>query len=65
MSMYRNYQNNRLIGGFGFGFPFFPFLGGLAVGTLLAPRPYYPPYPYYGPYPGPYPRPYPPYPYYR
>lgn len=61
--MYRNYPNNRFIGGLGFGFPFFPFLGGLAVGTLLAPRPYYPPYPPY-PYYGP-PRPYPPYPYYR
>ncbi|MCA1319054.1 hypothetical protein LC085_03945 [Bacillus tianshenii] len=61
--MYRNIPNGaRLIGGFGF--PFFPFLGGLAVGSLLAPRPYYPPYPPYAYYP-PYP-PYPyPYPYYR
>ncbi|MCM3616468.1 hypothetical protein M3936_02625 [Sutcliffiella horikoshii] len=53
--MNRNFPQNRFIGGFGF--PFFPFLGGLAVGSLLAPRPiYYPPYPYYAPYP--------PYPYY-
>ncbi|MGD6833106.1 hypothetical protein ACQCT5_13135 [Sutcliffiella halmapala] len=63
--MYRNNPYGaRRIGGFGFGFPFFPFLGGLAVGSLLAPRPYYPPYPpypYYPPYP-PYPYPYP---YYR
>ncbi|RIW29385.1 spore coat protein [Bacillus salacetis] len=46
--------------GFGFGRPFgfgfgFPFLTGLAAGALLAPRPYYYPYPYY---------PYAPYPYY-
>ncbi|MCG1020441.1 hypothetical protein [Sutcliffiella horikoshii] len=56
----RNVSNNRLIGGFGFGFPFFPFLGGLAVGSLLAPRPYY----YPPPYPYPYYPPYRPYPYY-
>ncbi|CAG9619915.1 hypothetical protein [Sutcliffiella rhizosphaerae] len=48
--MNRNILYNRF-GGFGFGFPFLPFIGGLAVGSLLAPRPYYPPpYPYYPPY---------------
>jgi hypothetical protein len=51
--------------GFGrrrFGFPF-GFLGGLALGAALSPRPYYYPYPYpyYPPYPYPY---YPYYPYY-
>ncbi|WP_078381092.1 hypothetical protein [Sutcliffiella halmapala] len=57
-----NPYGTRRIGGFGFGFPFLPFVGGLAVGSLLAPRPYYyQPYPYYPPYP-PYPYPYP---YYR
>jgi hypothetical protein len=41
---------------FGFGFPL-GFLGGLALGSVIRPYPYYPyPYPYYPPYP--------PYPYY-
>lgn len=58
--LYRNNPNGaRMIGGFGFGFPLLPFVGGLAVGSLLAQRPYYyPPYPYYPSYP-PYPYPYP------